>query len=198
MMENDLISEELWDETAARHDLLRVGLQLAEAELRVFESGARPEDIAAAQVEVEACESELEQVRSMLVAQDIRTPVAGSLRLGGDEITLLSVVRLDTVVVRILVPQRFGALAHEGQPFRAFIPGTGARHLDGTITRIDRRTLPTAAGPFMMAYGLVDNASAELAEGMEGRSRIMCGKTTLLAQLWYGVTRAWRREILPV
>ena len=196
--EQGLISAGDWEEAAARWELLKVDLNLAEANLKVLQSDARPEDIAAAAVTVATCERELEAVRSMFAAQDIVAPMSGRFHVGTAGTALLSITRLDTLVVRALIPQSSGHLPQVGQRLRTYIPGAGISYLDGRIARVDRRTVTTPAGPYLTVYGVVANPAAALDEGMEGRAKIYCGKTTLLAKVWHDLVAAWRRELMPV
>jgi len=196
--EQDLISAGDWEEAAARYELLKVDLQLAEANLRVLQSDARPEDIAAAEVTVTACEQELAAVRTRLTAQDIVAPMSGRFHVGTTGTALLSITRLDTLVIRALIPQSSGHLPQVGQRIRTYIPGTGTGRLDGRIERIDRRTVTTPSGPYLTVYGVLVNPSAALDEGMEGRAKIYCGRTTLLAKIWQDVVTAWHRELMPI
>ena len=192
----DLISASVWEETAGRRDLLELGLRLAEAELHVVETGARPEDIAAAEVAVAACERELAVIQALVTDQDVRVPITGELRPDSSSGGLIGAVRLDTVMVCMLVAQSSGHLPRAGQRFDVHLPGTTPGPRRGSVVRVDHRILDTEAGPFLTVFGVLANGEGRLVEGMEGHARVRCGRTTLLDRLWDGLRRAWRREVL--
>jgi len=193
MVASGNVSQAEWEEVIAHRDLLQLDLRLARAELRVLESGARPEDIAAAEVSAAALEAELAAVQAMQGAQEIRSPIAGRMRLGGYDDALLSVTRLDTMVVRILIPQHQAAAARTGQDLRIHVDGVH-EVFRGRINRIDRRVTVTAGGSFMTAFGTVDNSDGLLDEGMLAVVRIHTGRSSPLGALWRDILKTVRRE----
>jgi hypothetical protein len=195
--ESGLVSDDIWEEIAATQRLHDLDVGLAEAELAVLTSGARPEDIEAAQALVTGLESELETLRSMFSAQEIRSPVSGWLRLGGPNNALVSVTELDTMVVEILIPQRRADLLAEGHRIRAYVPGLTTGPVSGNVVRIDRRATHSDTGPYVRAYGVVINPGGSLEADVEGRARIYCGRTSALSLLWRDITRVMREELWP-
>ncbi len=195
--EEGIVSDQLWEEVSATYRLKELGVQLAEAGLRVLTAGARPEEIEAAEVTVAGLEEELEAVAAMASAQEVVSPVSGWLRLGGPDAAMVSVTGLDSMIVRIMVPQHRGHLPETGQLTRALVPGVIREPAVGRIARVDRRAVVTAAGPFVAVYGIVENADGNLEEGMQGRAKVYCGQTSLLELIWDEMTRGVRRELWP-
>ena len=196
--EQGILSAEDWEITSARHDLLRLDVALAEAQLRAAAAGGPPEEITRAETTIAALSQELAALENMLAAAQIRTPVAGNLRLQNGASPLLTVVDTDTMVARILVPQRLGFLARPGLRIRTYLPGLTTGPITGQLVRVDRRVVVTAAGPFLAVYGLVANPDGVLTEGMQGNTRIYCGKTRLLRRIWDDIVTVLRQEIWPV
>ena len=195
--EEGIVSQEMWEEALARKDLLELDLLLADANIDVLTSDARPERIAGARATRSAVAAELAMIEGMLSATEIRAPLAGRLRSGG-ELSLLSIAKLDTMIVRILIPQQRAGVLQVGQTFRTYVPGVAENIAEGRLVRIDRRAGSTMAGPFIVAYGLVPNTDETLAEGMQGRARLRCGNDTLLGRLWRDIAQSFKREMWPL
>ena len=178
LFQDGITSQDAWQEVQGNFRLKQLNLELAEAELKVFTSGARPEEIATTQIVVQGLEKELAALDAMRQAQEIRCPVSGRLTLGGDTNSILSVAAMDSMVVRIFLPQQLGAFPRIGQRYLAQIPGVG--EVQGQVIRVDRRALQTEAGTFLTVFGTAANPNGVMEEGMQGRASICCGKTNLL------------------
>jgi hypothetical protein len=199
-----IVSEDIWEETAARKNLLELDLELAAAQVRVLASDAQPEEIAGAEATLRAIADELAAVESMHTATEICAPLTGQLRAGdglslaGDALPLMSIARLDTMVVQILIPQHLAYLVREGIPFKIYVPGVTTELTPGEVVRVDRRASSTMAGSFILVYGLVANEKGDLAEGMRGRVKLSCGKDTLLGRLWHDLSQSFKLEMWPL
>jgi len=190
-----IVSEQLWEEVSATQRLRELNLKLAEAELKVLTTGDQPEEIAAAEIKVAGLQEELDAVEAMASAQNIVSPVSGWLRLGGPDGAMVSVTGLDSMVVRIMVPQRVGHLPDKEYPTKALVPGVSQELATGYVLRVDRRAVLTEAGPYITVYALVGNPTGLLEEGMQGRARVYCGRTSLLNRMWEDLTRVVRSEM---
>lgn len=191
------ISSEEWEETAARHQLLRLDLRLAQAELEILESGDAPERIQSAEETLRALERELEMVRAMRAALVIRSPIAGRLRMNPSEGILLSVSAVDSLVISIMLPQGRAHELEPGQAIQALIPGLGDELFTGHLLRVEREVLATQQGPFIRVVGLLPNPEGRLETGMQGRARVSVGRSTLLERIRRGIRAAVFRELGP-
>ncbi len=198
LIEQGASSAEEWEIAEARNELLQLDVTLAQAELAVLEAGASPEEITRAIETIAALEQELATIENMLAAENICTPITGNLHMQNSQISLLSVVNCDTMVVRILVPQRHGLLVQPGQQLRTTFAGLNTGPVYGQVVRIDRRVVITPAGPFLAVYGTIANSAGLLAEGMQGESRIYCGKTRLLRRIWNDIVTTFRQAVWSV
>lgn len=91
---------------------------------------------------------------------------------------MLSAGCVDSMVVKVMLPQRKARYPEPGQSFTARIPGAGV--YEGQIIRVDRRPMATEAGTFLFAIGTIHNREGILEEGMQGRAEIHCGRTNML------------------
>ncbi len=197
LFEQGGISSEEWESVVAERKLLQVDVQLANAELEILESGSSPERIAAAEETLASLESELQAVQSMATALEIRSPIAGRLRMNPGEGVLLSVSAIDSLVISIMLPQR---TAHElvpGQAIQALIPGLGEELFSGYLLRVEQEVLATARGPYIRAVGLLPNPASKLETGMQGRARISVGHSTLLDRIQRGLRSVLFQELGP-
>jgi len=193
-----IISDSIWEEANTHFRLLQADCDLAEAELEVLSSDAAPERITATENTILALEHELQTVSEMLSAQEIQTPISGQLKVEPDSGLLLSVSNMDSMIVRMLVPQRQAYLVKAKQEFHMAIPGVRDGSLRGEVLRVDWSTLNTRSGSYIAVYGLIENGNGALGEGMQGRSRIHCGRTTLLRRFRENFFTAIRSEFGPL
>ncbi|MCP4546235.1 MAG: hypothetical protein GY835_07195 [bacterium] len=193
-----IISDRMWEETSTQYRLLQMDISLGEASLDVISSDARPEDIAAAEASIEALENELIMVENMLSAQEIHSPISGYMHVNPDSGLVLSVADIDTLIVKMLIPQHVAFKIKRNQELRVAIPGAHSGLVDGHVLRIDPNTLVTATGAFVVVYGLIDNSSGLLTYGMQGRSRIYCGESTILTRIKSNLQQAMNKEFLAL
>jgi hypothetical protein len=173
-----IAAEQDWEEVQADYRLKELNLELAQAEMHILESGSKPEELDEVRVSIAGFVEELAALEVMLVAQEIKSPIAGRVVLGGVEGPLISAGSVDSMLVKVLLPQRKARFPKTGHEFTARIPGAGL--FEGVLLRVDRRPMATAAGTFLFAIGQVENKNGVLEEGMQGRAEIHCGSTSLL------------------
>ncbi len=173
-----IAAEQDWEEVQADFRLKELNLELAVAELHILESGAKLEELEEVRVSIRGYQDELAALEVMLEAQEITSPIAGRVVLGGAEGPLISAGSMDSMLVKVLLPQRQARYPKPGQEFTARIPGAGI--FEGEILRVDRRPMATSAGTFLFAIGRIDNSESILEQGMQGRAEIHCGRTSML------------------
>ncbi len=173
-----IASAQEWEEVQGLFRLKELNFDLAEAELRILSSGAKPEELEEVRVSIAGYEEELAALETMLEAQEIASPIDGRVMLGGAEGPLLSAGSVDSMIVKVMLPQRKARYPEAGQSFVARVPGAGI--YEGEIVRVDRRPMATEAGTFLFAIGTIHNKEGILEEGMQGRAEIHCGSTSML------------------
>ena len=192
--ETGVVSDSQFEATSATLRLRELDVELARSELSVLESGARLEDVKAAEVLIESLSKEYAAVNRVLSAQDIYAPIRGFIMLGGQDGTLVTIANSDSMVAEILVPQRDAHYPHIDDEIRVELPGLEDRDIRGRVVRVDRRAMITNAGPFIRAYGIVPNVDYILEEGMEGRAWIFVGRESILKMIGGDIERAFEWE----
>ncbi len=173
-----IASAQEWEEVQGKLRLKELNLDLAEADLRIMSSGAKPEKLEEVRVSIAGYEEELAALEIMLEAQEITCPISGRIMMGSSEGPLLSAGSVDSMLVKVLLPQHKARYPEPGLTFTARIPGAG--NFEGEILRVDRRPLATEVGTFLFAIGQISNSQGHLEAGMQGRAEIHCGRTTML------------------
>ncbi len=197
LYEEEILSLEDWEVYRARLDLLQVEVEIAEAEKVELATGASPEKIEKDKTRIASLEQELAALQVMVDALEIRTPIAGCLSLHEGSGPLLRVSDSDTMIARILVPQRQAQKPLVGQVIKIVIPGLSGEAFTGEVLRVNQEITLTGAGPFITVYGLLDNTDGRLASGMMGRAQIFGETTSLLHQLKKEFATVIRQEIWP-
>jgi len=197
LFDEEILSAEDWDVSKARLDLLKVDVEIAEAEKAELASGASVEKIEKAQTRITSLQSELVALQAMIDALEIRTPISGRLSLHEGSGPLLRVSASDTMIARILIPQRQAQKPLVGQPVKMVVPGMSGESFTGEVLRINQDVTLTDGGPYVTVFALLENDEGRLATGMMGRAHIYGETTSLLHQLKEEFTTVIRQEIWP-
>jgi hypothetical protein len=197
LFEEEILSSEDWELFVSQMDLRKLDVELAQATLDQMTTGESTEIIEQAVINVASLERELAASQEMIDALEIRTPIDGTLSLNEKATSLLTVADNDTMVARILLPQKQAQKPEVGNPIRVVIPGISDNSFTGEVLRIDKQVTMTGAGPFITVYGVFANEDGRLVTGMMGRAKIFKETTSLLHQFKNEFTSVIRQEIWP-
>lgn len=190
-----ILSDEDFDTSEARLDLLELNVKVARANRLDLASGSRPEEIRKAETTIVSLERELTALLEMEEAMQIRTPIDGQLQVHERGQTLMSVSATDTMAVRVLVPQHKAGQLKVGQEMKIVMPGLGGDSVVGEVLRVNPQINQTEVGPYVTVYGQLVNADGLLVTGMQGKAKIHCGTTTLFKQLKKDMITVFKQEI---
>ena len=197
LFEQEILSSENWEASIARLDLMKLDVEIAEAEKAELTSGASSQMIEKAQTNIDSLVRELAALQEIQSSLEIRTPIAGNLSLRQGSGPLLRVAENDTMIARILIPQTQGQRLLVGQPINIMVPGLSGDAFVGEVLRIDQEVTLSKAGAYITVYGLLVNPDARLAPGMTGRAKILGETTSLLHQLKKEFISVVRQEVWP-
>ena len=178
------ISASEWQIVEGQYNVLAAELDLAEANLKALEAGARPEDIEVARGQTEVLRRSLETEGQLLSKPEVVTaPVSGRVRLGDVPETLIRIERMDTLAVLVSIPEASASLLRVGQPMEVKLLADHIPNRESNLLRID--FIPPAAPQLSGAYavGLLDNSKGKLQPGMSGIAILSIGKKTLFSGL---------------
>jgi len=196
MFAEDLYTAEELEISEARYDHLQLDVEVALAKQLELSTGSNQAKVQKGQTRVSSLERELQALEDMSRALEIRTPIRGQISLREKGSKLLSVTQCDTIIARILVPQRNAMKPRVGQVLKVAIPGLPGDTAMGEVLRIDPQITLTDAGPFITIYGLLENTDHRLVAGMMGKARIVGPECSLWSLLKLEMTSVIRQEVL--
>lgn len=157
---------------------IEAAYQAAREQLALLESGARREDVAAAQAAVQQAEAAQNVAEKRVADATLRAPISGQVarravdpgEMAGAGVPVFTIVNIDTVRVRVGVPESDISLLRVGQAASVTAPALGDRAFNGTVETIGAvaestsRTYPVRI--------LVKNPQRLLRAGMIAEARV--------------------------
>jgi HlyD family secretion protein len=179
--EADLIADSLLDVTQGQYDVLAAEVEVAKANLEALKAGARPEDIAVADNEIELTRRTLESSSRLLGDEEIITaPINGRVRFRGNPEELIRIEKTDTLAVLVAIPETAVSLLKPGQELEISLRADVVPMRKCPLFRVNfGRPEPMVA----YAIGLLDNRDGVLQPGMTGQVSLSIGKTTFFQGL---------------
>jgi putative peptide zinc metalloprotease protein len=158
-------------------------LKIAKNELKIMESGARPEELSMALAEISKLQAKAKFLEDQISASQIKSPIRGvvtSISSGGN---LLSIANLDTMRVSIKVSEKDLDVLKQGLPVKLKVRSYPFLSFWGAVTRISH--LAEAKGPnkIFPVTCKIENRGHLLKPGMTGHAKVYCGKLRLASLL---------------
>ncbi len=174
-----------------RSEVLAAQVALASAEVEAARSPARPEALHEVDAEIDAVEAALIEAEE-LAGELLTSPIDGVLELGGAA-WLLRIYDLDTVYLRIPVPEHHRNRLRLGAPVRFSTRSADRQLFLGEVVdlSVDAGSLPTGTRVFW-ASAEIDNEAMMLRSGMTGQVDIQLddGSEGLIGALWHDLVGA--------
>lgn len=163
-------------------------IALAEAELAVARSSAQPEAIAALDGEIAALEAEIQHMEDLLADNVIKSPVSGTLEVGGNTV-VLRVYDTHKVYLRVPVPETDRAFVENGIQTDFVTPSCPGVLFRGQVVDVGEDAAPlNGVGPQVFWASVeIANAEGQLRSGMSGVARL---NTLRERSLWSWLTHA--------
>jgi len=180
LFDNKLVSITDFEETKSRFKTLEADYNLAASELRAAESGAHPAKIAVQNEEIIRLEKLVHFQKSVLGNEVvIASPLSGIVGQKEESGAIITIHGMDTVAVRILIPESFAADIYKGMKVDIKLPGLNYETLPLVIDEIGFISEASA----LYAIGLFQNTSHRLKPGMHGSAIIPVGKMTYFTRI---------------
>ena len=189
-----MIPKEELESDRTSNEILKSELSFYQKQRRLLKQGARPEEIAIAEADIRAIEAKITRLETQLAANSILSPIDGvvtSLKTGSD---ILTVSRIDTMRVRIPVPEKEISPVRVGQTVKLKARGYPGTTFDGVITKISGQTETGELQPVLAITAHVSNTDGLMKPGMTGRAKIYCGKQPVYKVLLWRMVRWFRVE----
>lgn len=186
LFENKLVSPEELELAEAHHRLLKLNVLIAEARLKIVQTGEKPEEIELVKKEISALETQVTAIRSILSDLTIVSPLDG-IFMGSQGDTIFEIAQIDTLVVQIPVDETKIQYLKIGTTLQILVPARAGLVLKGTVNVIDKRSQFLNGRTVFMVRTTIENTGQNLMAGMTGYVRILCGRITL----WTFLKRWW-------
>jgi len=187
LFEDNLISQEEWEQAYANSRLLELNVAIAKAKLETVESGEKSETVAVIETEISAIDRQIQALKIKLLAETIRSPINGIRLDSYQENTLCMLAKIDTMVVHIPVKQNVRNYVKSGMPFQVRVPAVDNNIFSGKIIAVGQNAQLVNNGMMFVLTGIIENPDMKLLPGITGYVNIYCDKVpiwTLLQRWW--------------
>lgn len=195
LWEKKLVSQEEYDKVLSEYQALESDLAIAKNTLRLLQLGAKPEELAKAQAEIQRLEAKANYLKQQIQAQDLKSPISGivtNVRPKGD---LISIARLDTVRVLISASEKDMDVVKAGQKVKAKVRAYPGKSFYGVVTKVAQQAEKQGNRNIFIITSKVANNSSHLKPGMTGQAKIYCGKRSLMNLFTRKIIRWFRVEV---
>ncbi|OQX91715.1 MAG: hypothetical protein B6D58_06660 [candidate division Zixibacteria bacterium 4484_95] len=190
-----MISADEIDDTRTANQVLKSELDFYKNQLALLKRGARPEELDMARAQVSQLEAKLKHMESQLEQTIIESPIDGIVTKVNEDNTIISIARLDTVRVRIYVPEKEISVVSAGNKVKMKVRSFPGLVYSGIVTRIDPLVVDdTEQKPVIVVTANVANSEGLLKPGMTGKAKINCGKKPLYRLILWRLVRYLRVE----
>jgi len=189
-----MIPKDQLENDKTSNEILKSELSFYQKQKRLLKQGARPEELAIAEADIRAIEAKISRLETQLAANNISSPINGvvtSLKAGSD---LLTVARIDTMRIRIPVPEKEISPVTVGQRVKLKARGFPGETFDAVVTKISGQTESGEFQPVIVATANAANTNGLMKPGMTGRAKIYCGKLPIYKVLLWRMVRWFRVE----
>jgi len=176
------------------NEILKAELSFYQNQKLLQKNGARPEEIAIAQANIRAIQSQLDRLEQQLAANSIRAPFAGVVTALRADSTLITLARTDTMRIRIPVPEKEISPVKIGQDVKLKVLGYPGETLNGIVTKISGQTEKGVVQQVFIVTAKAPNTLGLMKPGMTGRAKIYCGKWPIFKILLWRIVRWFRVE----
>ena len=195
LKEQNLISEEDFENITTDHSVLIKERNIAENELKILEAGTKPEQLKMAQAEVEKLKAEAELLEEQIQASEIKSPISGIVTTVKTDSNFLSIENIDTVRVLIYVSEKDMDVVQPGLRVKTKVRSYPFNSFYGEVTRISQQSESFGSRKVFRITSKVPNTEQLLRSGMTGHAKIYCGKRSLINVLTRRIIRYLRVEI---
>jgi multidrug resistance efflux pump len=189
-----MIPKDQLENDKTSNEILKSELSFYQKQKRLLKQGARPEELAIAEADIRAIDAKISRLETQLAANNISSPINGvvtSLKAGSD---LLTVARIDTMRIRIPVPEKEISPVTVGQKVKLKARGFPGETFDAVVTKISGQTESGELQPVIVATANAANTNGLMKPGMTGRAKIYCGKLPIYKVLLWRIVRWFRVE----
>lgn len=170
----NIISAEELELANAQYKLLALKVSIAQANVKTVQTGVKLEETNVVKKQISDIETRLKTIRQKMADMIITAPVSGTMMGSIQESGIVSICKIDTVVVQIPVEERKLKYARHVSPIRVYIPASPERIYEGRINSIDKYPQFINGNTMFITRTNFENKDNLLTQGMTGFARIYC------------------------
>ncbi len=189
-----MIPAEKLEEARTSNEVLKSELGFYKKQKKLLKQGARPEEIDIAEAEIRAIQAKIDRLETHLAAENIISPIDGvvtSVKTGSE---ILHVARIDTMRVRIPVPEKEISPVVPGRMVKFRTRSYPGITFHGQVTVVAEQTEAGQLQPIFVVTAVAPNTDRLLKPGMTGHAKIYCGKRPAYKILLWRIVRWFRVE----
>jgi len=156
---------------------------------------ASREELAKAQAEIQRLEAKANYLKQQIQAQDLKSPISGTVTNVRPKGDLITIARIDTVRVLISASEKDMDVIKAGQKVKAKVRAYPGKAFFGVVTKVAQQAEKQGNRNIFIITSKVANNAAHLKPGMTGQAKIYCGKRSLLNLLTRKIIRWFRVEV---
>ena len=189
-----MIPAEQLEEVRTSNEVLKSELEFYKKQKNLLKQGARPEELDIAEAEIRAIQAKMDRLETQLAAENIISPINGvvsSVKTGSE---ILHVARIDTMRVRIPVPEKEISPVVPGRSVKFRTRSYPGITFHGEVTIVAEQTEAGQLQPIFVVTAVAPNPDRLLKPGMTGHAKIYCGKRPAYKILLWRLVRWFRVE----
>jgi multidrug efflux pump subunit AcrA (membrane-fusion protein) len=195
LWEKKLVSQEEYDKVLSEYQALESDLAIAKNTLRLLQLGAKPEELAEAKAEIQQLQATANFLKQQIQAQEIKSPISGTVTNVRPKGDLISIARMDTVRVLIWASEKDMDVVKAGQKVKAKVRSYPGKSFYGVVTKVAQQAEKLGNKNVFIISSKVSNNDSHLKPGMTGQAKIYCGKRSLINLLTRKIIRWFRVEV---
>ncbi|MBZ0265937.1 HlyD family secretion protein [bacterium] len=175
-----LVSDSQYEEVKQRFDALNAEVELAEAKVRAFKVGVHPAEEEVQKAEIERLIALLRGKRELIGSgKGIESPLSGLLVKSNKPDAILTVVGVDSLRCKIVLPENFASALLVGSAVKVNFP-----ILEKSVS-VEIKDTGFYGGDTIAFYGIgyLNNSNGLLKPGMHGSATVSIGRITLFQRL---------------
>lgn len=182
LYEQKLASDNEMDIAQATFDLYKVNVALAEARVKVVETGEKSSEILKSRNELDDYENQIQVLEQKLNAQFVKAPINGIISETLLDSTVLCLVsKMDTMVVQIMLREYQIKYIKPGSPVKVYYTGFRGRVDSSRVASIGNKAELIYGMPVYIAKAQIANNALDILPGMTGYVKIKAGKTDIVS-----------------
>jgi putative peptide zinc metalloprotease protein len=189
------ISSDELEAKRADAQVLQSELDYYKSQLKLLQNGFRPESIDMAKAQLEQLDAKVKHSESQMGQTRVDAPFDGTVTMVNSGNTIISVARIDTLRVRIYVPEKEISVVKLGNSVKLKVRSFPYLTFSGVVTKIDPLVIDEAEKHrVILVTANIVNQDDLLKPGMTGKAKINCGSWPIYRLILWRLVRYIRVE----